>query len=98
LGSLVNIGLRPLLLLHIHISPSTSSGQRNSASWAFQPQKSVTLQPQTGRESTKSIRDMWWLRKDKKTPDLFVLSCYVLSTSAQCALFLPPPTLHNVSN
>src|SRR5215510_4463499 len=35
--------LRPLLLLHIHISPSTSSGQRNCASWASQPQKSVTL-------------------------------------------------------
>jgi hypothetical protein len=28
--------------LHIHISPSTSSGQRNFASWASQPQESVT--------------------------------------------------------
>jgi hypothetical protein len=27
LGNLVELGLRPLLVLHIHISPSTSSGQ-----------------------------------------------------------------------
>jgi hypothetical protein len=51
---------RPLLVLHNNISPSTSSGQRNCASWASQPQKSVTLRPQPGGESTKSIRDMWW--------------------------------------
>jgi hypothetical protein len=25
-----------------------------------QPQKSVTLRPQPGGETTKSIRDMWW--------------------------------------
>src|SRR5215469_5370002 len=55
-----NLGLRSLLVLHIHISPSTSSGQRNCASWASQPQKSVTLRPQRGGETTKSIRDMWW--------------------------------------
>jgi hypothetical protein len=35
-----------LLVFHIHISPSTSSGQCNRASWASQPQKPVTLQPQ----------------------------------------------------
>jgi hypothetical protein len=56
----LNLGLRPLLVLHIHISPSTSSGQRNCDSWASQPQKSVTLRPQPGEETTKSIRDMWW--------------------------------------
>jgi hypothetical protein len=50
----------PLLVLHIHISPSTSSGQRNCASWASHSQKSVTLRPQPGGETTKSIRDMWW--------------------------------------
>src|SRR5215510_2796714 len=55
-----NLGLRPLLVLHIHISPSTSSGQCNCASWVSQPQKSVTLKPQPGGETTKSIRDMWW--------------------------------------
>src|SRR5215510_15747025 len=54
------LGLRPLLVLHIHISPSTSSGQRNCASWASQPQKSVTLRPQPGGETTESLRDMWW--------------------------------------
>jgi len=30
------------------ISPSFSSGQRNRAYWASQPQKSVTLQSQLG--------------------------------------------------
>jgi hypothetical protein len=59
-GSLVELRLRRLLVLHIHISPSTSSGQRNCASWASQPQKSVTLRPQWGGETTKSIRGMWW--------------------------------------
>jgi hypothetical protein len=34
LGSLVELRLRPLLVLHIHVSPSTSTGQRNWASWA----------------------------------------------------------------
>jgi hypothetical protein len=58
-----NLGLRPLLVLNIHISPSTSSGQRNCALWASQPQKSVTLRPQPGRETTKSIRYMWWYWK-----------------------------------
>src|SRR5215469_1837967 len=52
-----NLGLRSLLVLHIHISPSTSSGQRNCVSWASQPQKSITLRPQPGGETTKSIRD-----------------------------------------
>ena len=31
-----------------YISPLTSSGQRNCASWASQSQKSVTLPPQPG--------------------------------------------------
>jgi hypothetical protein len=60
LGSLVNLGLRPLLVPHIHISQCTLSGQRNCASWASHPHKSVTLRPQPGGESTKSVRDMWW--------------------------------------
>jgi hypothetical protein len=65
LGSLEELRLRPLLVLHIHISPSTSSGQRNCASWASQPQKSVTFRPQPGGETTKSIRDMWRHRQKK---------------------------------
>jgi hypothetical protein len=60
LGSLVELMLRPFLVLHIHVSPSTSSGQRNCASWTSQHQTSVTLRPQPGGETTKSIRDMWW--------------------------------------
>jgi hypothetical protein len=46
LGSSVELRLRPLLVLHIHISPSTSSGQRNCASWVEVGYNAVT----TGRE------------------------------------------------
>jgi hypothetical protein len=53
-------GLGNLVELHTHISPSTSSGQRNCASWASQTQKSVTLRPQPGGKTIKSIRGMWW--------------------------------------
>ena len=35
-----------------YISPLTPSGQRNYASWASQPQKSVTLPPQPGGGTT----------------------------------------------
>jgi hypothetical protein len=35
-------------------------GTSNCASWASQPQKSFTLRPQPGGDTTKSIRDMWW--------------------------------------
>jgi hypothetical protein len=37
------------------MSSLTSSGQRNCALWAPQPQKSVTLRPQPGGEITKPI-------------------------------------------
>jgi hypothetical protein len=47
------------------VSPSTSSGQRNCASWTSQPPKSVTLRPQLGGETTKSIRDTLWNWKRK---------------------------------
>jgi hypothetical protein len=63
------LGLRPLLVLHIHISPSTSPGQRNCAWWVSQRQKSVTLRPQPGGETTKSIRDMWWHWKKSCLPN-----------------------------
>ena len=53
---MVNLGLRALLALHPPISPLTSSGQRNCASWASQPQKSVTLLPCPGGRTTKSTR------------------------------------------
>jgi hypothetical protein len=52
--------LRPLLLLHVHISQSTSSGQANCASWASQPQTSVTPWLQPGGETMKSRSDLWW--------------------------------------
>jgi hypothetical protein len=67
LGSLVELRLRSVLVLLIHVSPTTSSGQRSCASWAFPPQKLVTLQPQRGGVTTKSIRDMWWYWRKTKT-------------------------------
>jgi len=42
------------------IATHTPSGQRNCASWASQPQKSVTLLPCPGGRTTKSTKDMWW--------------------------------------
>ena len=50
-----------------YISPLTPSGQRNCASWASQPQKSVTLPPQPGGGTTKFRRNMWWHQTKKKT-------------------------------
>jgi hypothetical protein len=47
--TIVDLRLRPLQVLHFHVSPSTSSGQHNCASW-----------PQLGGETTKSIRGMCW--------------------------------------
>jgi hypothetical protein len=43
-------------------------GQRNCASWASKPQKLVTLRPQPGGETTKSVREMWrhWGEKTMK--------------------------------
>ena len=42
------------------ITTHIPSGQRNCASWASQPQKSVTLLPHPGGRATKSTKDMWW--------------------------------------
>ena len=38
----------------------TTSGQRNCATWASQPQNSVTLLPCPRGRTTKSTKDMWW--------------------------------------
>jgi hypothetical protein len=75
LGSLVELRLKPLLVLHIHIAPSTSSGQCNCDSWMCQPQKSVTFRPQLGGETTKFIRDMWWHwgENKKKIKNVFIV-------------------------
>ena len=57
------------------ISQSFSSGQRNRAYWASQPQKSLTLQPQPGGtgggETTKSERTCGGIgkKKDGLSPD-----------------------------
>ena len=56
LGRLAELGLRALLAIHPPISPLTSSAQRNCTSWAFQPQKSVTILPCPGGRTTKSTR------------------------------------------
>ena len=54
----------------------TSSGQRNCASWASQPQKSVTLLPCPGGRTTKSTKDMWW-HWEKKKKNLVGLFCSI---------------------
>jgi hypothetical protein len=87
LDSLAELRLRPLLVLHTHISPSTKSGQRNCAIMASQPQESVTLQTQPGRETTKSIRDMWWHWKKNSIRDLgHVLTGMLMKVQALCNL------------
>jgi hypothetical protein len=92
LGSLVELTLRPLLILHIHVSPSTSLGQRNSAFWASQPQKSVTLRPQPGGETTKSIRDMWW-HWEKIMQFIMILKCsYKIKLYSSMFMWRPPPS------
>ena len=48
------------------ITTHTPSGQRNYASWASQPQKSVIFLPCPGGRITKSTKDMWWHWKEKK--------------------------------
>ena len=48
-----------------YISPLTPSRQSNCASWASQPQKSVTLPPQPGGGTTKFRMNMWWHQKKK---------------------------------
>jgi hypothetical protein len=66
--SLCDHGLCSLVEPRFKAPPGTSYsyitihliGQHNCASWASQPQTSVTLRPQPGGETTKSIRDMWY--------------------------------------
>ena len=48
------------------ITTHTPSGQRNCASRASEPQKSVTLLPCPGGRTTKSTKDMWWHWGEKK--------------------------------
>ena len=54
------------------ITTHTPSGQRNCASWASQPQKSVTLLPCPGGRTTKSTKDMWWHWRKKTLPVLII--------------------------
>jgi len=55
-----------------YISPLTPSGQRNCASWASQPQKSVTLPPQPGwGDHETSYELVVALEKKKKITFLF---------------------------
>jgi hypothetical protein len=76
LGSLVELTFKAPPGTPYSYIAITSSGQRNCTSWASQPQKSVTLQPQPGGETTKSIRDMWWHWEKKKNS--FTHSCTYL--------------------
>ena len=49
------------------ITTHTSSGQRNCATCASQPQKSVTLLPCPRGRTKKSTKDMWWHLKKTMT-------------------------------
>ena len=65
------------------ITTHTPSGQGNCASWASQPQKSVTLLPCPGGRTTKSTKDMWWhWRKKTHSLPVFLLVGYAFACSA----------------
>ena len=68
-------GLGRLVAFRFKATPGTTSssitthtplGQRKCASWASQPQKSVTFLPCPGGRTTKSTKDMWWHWRKKK--------------------------------
>jgi hypothetical protein len=61
LGSLVEFRFKAPSRYFIFIYQITPHRDNvNRASLASQPRKPVTLRPQPGGETTKSIRDMWW--------------------------------------
>jgi len=78
-----NLGLRALLTLHPPISPLTSSGQRNYASWASQPQKSVTLLPCPGGRTKKSTRTCGGIG-GKKSSTIRLVSAVMSTTVLSC--------------
>ena len=56
-----------------YISPLTPSRQRNCASWASQPQKSVTLPPQPGAgDHESSYEHVAALERKKTLTDWFL--------------------------
>ena len=65
------------------ITTHTPSGQRNCASWASQPQKSVILLPCPGRRTTKSTKDMWWHGWGNVGYPYWILPCVFLSYSGK---------------
>jgi len=83
-----NLSLRALLALHPPISPLTSSGQRNCASWASQSQKSVTLLPCPGGRTTKSTRRCGGIGKEKEYSNEISSLFRLVSLLAEC-LFIP---------
>ena len=61
LGRLVDFRLKvPPGTTSTSITTHTPSGQRNCASWASQPRKTVTVLPCPGGRTTKSTKDTWW--------------------------------------
>ena len=78
------------------IATHTPPGQRNCASWASQPQKSVTLLPFPGGRTTKSTKDMWWHWEKIYTKFVvtFIYSyCYVCTVLYILALFGYPEVI-----
>jgi hypothetical protein len=57
--------LRTPLVFHLHMLRITSSGHRNRASWASQPQKSVTPR-HSHRAGHEVLENMWWHWGEKK--------------------------------
>ena len=63
----------------LYISPLTPSGQRNCASWASQPQKSVKLPPQPGGGDHESSYDHVVALEKKKVVKIINFICTVLN-------------------
>ena len=64
------------------ITTHTPSGQRNCASWASKPQKSVTLLPCPGGRTTKPTKDMCW--HGRGGGNLVAKHCLRINTRSSC--------------
>jgi len=53
-------GLGRLVEFRLKVPPGTTSSSITTHTSSGQPQKSVTLLPSPGGETTKSTKDMWW--------------------------------------
>ena len=85
LGRLVEFRFKaPSGITSSSITTHTTSGQRNCASWASQPQKSVTFLPCPGGRTTKSTKDMWWQWEKKIIVINYDNTCILLHMCGVC--------------